>query len=149
MNQWLELFRALGQALADLAAAELAALKEELARNGKTLAVALGLFAAAAALGFWLIALLLYTVIQILAIWLPLWGASLTVTVAFVIVMAVLALIGVAKLKKLESPAATVGRRWSDHRGWWDRRLLAETPPPAALAGGAAAGDDEGAGGTP
>lgn len=149
MNQWLEMFRAIGQSLAELAAAELAALKEELARNGKTLGVALGLFAAAAAIGFWLIALLLYTAIQVLAIWLPMWGASLTVTGVFVIVVAVLALIGVAKLKKLESPAATVGRRWSDHRRWWDRRLLAETPPPAALAAGAEAGDDGEAGGTP
>lgn len=148
MSQWLELFRTLGQALAELATAELAALKEELARNGKTLAVALGLFAAAAAVGFWLIALILYTAIQVLAVWLPLWGASAVVTGVFVILVAVLALVGAAKLKKLESPGATFGRRWSDHRAWWDRRLLAEAPPPPALGEGSAA-EDEAGGGSP
>jgi hypothetical protein len=148
MNQWLEIFRALGQSLADLAAAEVAALKEELARNGKTLGLALALFGAAAVIGFWLIALFLYTVIQILAAFLmPLWAASLTVFVAILVLMAVLALIGVVKLKKLESPAVTVGRRWSDHRRWWDRRLLAETSPPAELAG--AEGGEEPDGGMP
>lgn len=148
MNQWLDLFRALGQALADLAAAELAALKEELARNGKTLGVALGLFAAAAAIGFWLIALVLYTAIQVLAIWMPLWGASAVVTGFFFLLVAALALIGALKLKKLESPAATIGRRWDGHRQWWDRRLLAETPPPGELGSEAGHGHDP-YGGTP
>lgn len=133
MSQWLELFRALGQSLADLAAAEIAALKEELAKNGRTLALALALFGAAAMTGFWLIALVLFTLIQVLAIWLPMWGASAVVTGFFLLVVAALALFGARKLKKLESPGATVGRRWSDHRRWWDRHLLAETPAPGAL----------------
>lgn len=143
MSQWLEIFRALGQSLADLAAAEVAALKEELARHGRTLGVALALFAAAAILGFWLIALVLFTLIQVLALWLPMWGASAVITGAFLAVVAALALVGAAKLKKLESPAATVGRRWSDHRRWWDRHLLAETPGPAALGAAARAGEEE------
>lgn len=133
MRQWLELFRALGQSLADLARAELAALQAELARNGRTLALALALFGAAAAAGFWLIALLLYTAIQVLALWLPMWGASLTVTGICALAVAVLALLGWVKLRRLESPAATIGRRWQDHREWWDRRLLAESPPPPEL----------------
>lgn len=133
MGEWLELLRALGQSLADLAKAELAALQAELSRNGKTLAIALGLFGAAMTVGFWLVALVIYTVIQIAAIWLPLWGASLLVTVLFALLVAALAAIGWSKLKRLESPAATFGRRWQDHREWWDRRLLAETPPPAGL----------------
>jgi hypothetical protein len=139
LNQWLDLFRALGQSLADLAAAEIAALKEELARNGRTLGLALALFGAAAVIGVWLIALVLFTLIQVLAIWLPMWGASAVVTGVFLIVVTVLALVGAMKLKKLESPAATVGRRWSGHRRWWDRHLLADTPAPAVL--GAAADD--------
>jgi hypothetical protein len=133
VGEWLELLRALGQSLADLAKAELAALQAELARNGRTLALALGLFGAALATGFWLIALLIYTVIQVLAIWLPLWGASLLVTGLFALLVATLALVGWLKLRRLESPAATFGRRWQGHRDWWDRRLLAESPPPAGL----------------
>ena len=144
MGEWLELLRALGQSLADLAKAELAALRAELERNGKTLAIALGLFGAAAAVGFWLVALVIYTVIHVLAIWLPLWGASLVVTGLFALLLATLALVGWSKLRRLESPAATFGRRWQDHREWLDRRLLAQTPPPPGLPpAGLAAGAGE------
>jgi len=131
MRPWVELFRALGQSLADLARAELAALQAELARNGRTLALALGLFGAAAVVGFWLIALVIYTLIQVLALWLPEWGASAVVTGIFALAAAVLALLGRLRLRRLESPAATLGRRWQGHREWWDRRLLAESPPAA------------------
>jgi len=133
VGEWLELLRALGQSLADLAKAELAALKAELARNGRTLAIALGLSGAALMVVFWLVWLLIYTAVQILAIWLPLWGASLVMVGVLLLLVATLALLGMSKLKRLESPAATAGRRWEDHRDWWDRRLLAETPPPAGL----------------
>jgi amino acid transporter len=134
MRQWLELFRVLGQSLADLARAELAALQAELARNGRTLALALALFGAAAAAGFWLIGLVLYTAIQgLAALGLSMWEASLTVTGFCALVVLVLALLGWVKLRRLESPAATIGRRWQDHREWWDRRLLAESPPPPEL----------------
>lgn len=126
MGAWIELFRSLGQALLDLFKAELATLRRELERSGRTLAVALGLFGAAAAVGFWLIGALIYSLIQVVAIWLPLWGASLAVTGLFAVAMAVLALVGVRKLKRIESPAATVGRRWEDHLEWWNDRLLAE-----------------------
>jgi len=126
MGAWIELFRSLGQSLLDLFKAELATLRRELERSGRTLAVALGLFGAAAAVGFWLIGALIYSLIQVVAIWLPLWGSSLAVTGLFAVAMAVLALVGVRKLKRIESPAATVGRRWEDHLGWWNDRLLAE-----------------------
>lgn len=144
MGQWIELFRALGQSLADLARAELAALQAELERNGRTLAIALALLGGAGVVGFWLVALVLYSLIQVLAIWLPLWGASLIITGLALLVVAVLALIAVSRLKRLEGPAATVGRRWRDHREWWDRRLLAEgttaTLPPRHDGG---AGDED------
>ncbi len=135
MRPWVELFRALGQSLADLARAELAALQAELARNGRTLALALGLLGAAAAVGFWLIALVLFTLVHALAaLGLAMWVASAVVTGICALAVAVLALLGRAKLRRLESPAATIGRRWRDHRGWWDRRLLAESPPAPELA---------------
>ena len=114
MGQWLEVFRALG------------------------------LFGAAAAVGFWLVALILYTLIQVLALWLPQWGAAAVVTGLTALAVAALALIGWSKLKRLESPGATLGRRWQDHREWWDRRLLA-TPAavPAAAASELPGSDDE------
>lgn len=127
MGAWIELFRSLGQALIDLAKAELATLRDELSHSGRTLAIALALFGAAAVVGFWLVGAAIYTLIQVLAIWLPLWGASLLVTGLFALVVAVLALVGAHKLKGIESPMDTAGRRWEDHLAWWNDRLLAET----------------------
>jgi hypothetical protein len=79
----------------------------------------------------------------VLALWLPPWGASAVVTGICALAVAVLALLGWVKLRRLESPAATIGRRWQDHREWWDRRLLAESPPPELPAPGSAPEEPE------
>lgn len=133
LKPWIELFRALGGALFELFRAEAAALKAELEKNGRTLAYALALFAAAAMAGFWLVALVLYTLIQVLEIWLPPWGAALVLTGAVLLVIAGLALVGMRYFKRLESPSASVQRRWQDHSRWWSQQLLAaadeEAPP--------------------
>ena len=123
---WVELLRGLGQAVLDLLAAEWAELKRELAASAKKLAVAAALFGAAAAFGFWLVAMLLYVAVQVLAIWLPHWGAALVVTGIVLAIVAVLALLGVSRLKRFEGPGVTVSRRVDDHLDWWNERLLAE-----------------------
>ncbi len=132
LGAWIELFRGLGQAYLDLLRAEWAAVRRDLARSGKRLAWAAGLFGAAAAVGFWLVATLIYTLVAVLAIWLPQWGAALVVLGLLVLVVAGLALAGVAHLKRVENPAAVVGRRYEDHLDWWDDRLLAEERQPPA-----------------
>jgi Putative Actinobacterial Holin-X, holin superfamily III len=124
MGAWLELFRSLGQALLELVRAELATIGDELATSGRRLGGALALLAAAAALAFWTVAVLVYTLIQVLALWLPLWGASATVAGLCVAVVAGLAAVGVARLKRLEGPARTLGRHLRDHQEWWNDRLL-------------------------
>ena len=123
---WVELLRGLGQSVLDLLAAEWAELKSKLAESGKNLAIAAGLFGAAAAFGFWLVALLLYLAIQIGAIWWPHWVAALVVTLAVLVVIAVVVLLALRRLKRFESPAATVSRRVDDHLDWWNEQLLAE-----------------------
>lgn len=136
MGAWLELFRSLGQALVDLVKAELAAIGDELAASGKQLGVGLALLAAAAAFGFWTAAVLIYTVIQVIALWLPLWAASAIVTGAFALVVAVLAILGIRRLRRLEGPARTLGRHLQDHREWWNAELLAGADDRPALDGG-------------
>jgi hypothetical protein len=142
MGAWIELFRALGQALIEVVKAELDEVRGRLAASGKQLGLALGLLAAALLIGFWAIALLLYTLVAVLAIWLPQWAAAAIVLGFALLVMAVLAAIGVTKLKRLENPAETVGRQWRGHLDWWNRQLLAQGgavpgPPPPPPTDGA------------
>jgi hypothetical protein len=142
MGAWIELFRALGQALIEVVKAELDEVRGRLAASGKQLGLALGLLAAALLIGFWAIALLLYTLVAVLAIWLPQWAAAAIVLGFALLVMAVLAAIGVTKLKRLENPAETVGRQWRGHLDWCNRQLLAQGgavpgPPPPPPTDGA------------
>src|SRR4051794_6620961 len=79
-REWQERLLGLREAVGELYAAESAALSRDLARWGKGFAVALVLLLAALALGFWLLALLTASLVAVLAIWLPVWGASLVTT---------------------------------------------------------------------
>lgn len=123
---WVELLRGLGQSVLDLLAAEWAELKRELAESGKNLAIAAGLFGAAAAFAFWFVALLLYLAIQVTAIWWPYWVAVLCVTLLVLLIIAVILILALRRLKRFESPGITVSRRVDDHVDWWNERLLAE-----------------------
>lgn len=126
LSPWIDLFRSLGQSYLDLLAAEWAEVKRQLALSGKRLLWSAAFFGAAAAIGFWLVALVLFLLVAVLHVWLPWWGAALTVTVVALLVVAVLGWLGLRKIQKVENPAAVVGRRYEDHLDWWDRRLLAE-----------------------
>lgn len=131
MRPWVDLFRGLGQSYLDLLAAEWAEVKRQLAQSGKRLLWSAAFFGVAAAISFWLVALVLFVLIAVLHVWLPWWGAALVVTGAVLLVVAVLAWLGVSRLQKVENPMAVVGRRYEDHLDWWDRRLLAEERPVA------------------
>lgn len=126
LSPWIDLFRSLGQSYLDLLAAEWAEIKRQLALSGKRLLWSAAFFGAAAAIGFWLVALVLFLLVAVLHVWLPWWGAALIVTAVALLVVAVLGWLGLRKIQKVENPAAVVGRRYEDHLDWWDRRLLAE-----------------------
>ena len=104
--------------------AELAGLQEDLQRSGRHFGVALGLFAGAAVLFFWLIGLLLFALIALLHIWLPLWGAALIVLALFVIAIAILAFLGMRRMRKVENPVETVRQRLDNHLDWWQHSFL-------------------------
>jgi hypothetical protein len=123
-QSWSETFQAVGSAVLGLLKAELEALEAELARSGKSLGIGLGLLAAAAAVGFWTLGVATYFLIQLIAVWLPLWAASLIVTLAFAVLVAGLAIAGLRKLKRFENPVTTVRRRVEDHMDWWHGRVL-------------------------
>lgn len=136
-QSWSEAFHALGSALLALLRAELEALERELARSGKNLGVGLGLVVAASAFGFWTLGVATYFFIQLLAIWLPLWAASLILTLVFLAVVAGLAFAGLRKLQRFENPVTTVRRRVEDHADWWHDRILGQDDGPRIDEGGA------------
>lgn len=139
-QSWSETFRALGAAVLALFKAEIEALERELARSGKTLALGLGLLAAAAALAFWTLGVATYFVIQLLAVWLPLWAASLVVTLLLAAVTGGLVFAGVKKLERFENPLTTARRRLDDHIDWWQNDLLDPAQPRRVPGGRGSAG---------
>lgn len=126
MQPWIELFRSLGEALLEVWRAELGTLQDDLQRSGRHLTVALGLFGGAVMLGFWIIGLVLFVLVSALHVWLPWWGASLVVLALFLIAAAILARLGLGKLRQVENPVQTVRRRMDSHLDWWQHGLLAQ-----------------------
>lgn len=126
MAGWIEMFRSLGEALLEVWRAELDTLQEDFGRSGRYLGVALAFLGAAAVLAFWIVGLLLFALVALLHVWLPWWGASLIVLALFVAAAAVLVRMGVNRIKKVESPVATVRRRVDNHLDWWQHGLLAQ-----------------------
>ena len=140
MTGWIDLIRSLGESLLAVLRAELAALQEDFSRSGRRLGVALGLLGGAAVLLFWMVGLLLFTLIVVLAVWLPLWAAALILLALFAIATGILASLGVRRLRQIENPMDNVRRRVDDHIDWWQNSLLADAKPVGA--GAAAARDD-------
>ncbi len=123
-GSWLELIRAVGKALLELVAAEVEALVGDLKSSGRTLGRAVLLFLVAAFLGFWILGLLLFSAVELLALWLPRWGAALSVAGAGLLAAAIVGGVGWLRVRRLESPADTVRRRVTDHVGWLQENVL-------------------------
>ena len=126
---WLGISRQLGQSLLDLLRAEFAALGSDLGASAQRILRIGGVFAAALFLLFWAIGILAYLAIELLTIVLPTWGAILSVLVVFLLAAVICGLIGKAKISRLESPAATLSRRFEDHRQWWESRIAGQNSP--------------------
>lgn len=129
MSGWIEMFRGLGESLLDVLRAEVATLQEDLSRSGRIAGGALALLGVALILLFWVVGLLIFALIAILAIWLQLWAASLIVLALFLAAASILAWLGVNRLKQAENPVLTFRRRVDDHLDWWQNTLLREQRP--------------------
>ena len=144
MSGWVEMFRGLGEALLEVLRAEVATLQEDLTRSGRIAGGALALFGVALILLFWILGLLIFSLVAVIAIWLPLWAAALTVLALFLAVAGVLSWLGMRRMQQVENPVQTFRRRVDDHLDWWQNTLLREQRPvdvePITVA---ALGDDE------
>jgi hypothetical protein len=123
MRGWIDLLRNLNGSLLAVWRAEIGALLDDLTASGRRLRGALLLLALAGSLLVLLIGTLVFAAIAGLSVVMPLWGAALTVAGVLALAVAIVAGIGVSRLKSLESPAHTVRRRLDDHLDWWNNRL--------------------------
>lgn len=123
-RDWSERLLVLRDALGELYAAEGAALSRDLQRWGKGFLVAVLLLVAALMLGFWLLAVLVGFLVALLAIWLPVWGATLVTAGILALVVGSLGWLGWRRLVKLGGPLSRVQRRWRDHFDWWQERVF-------------------------
>jgi ABC-type multidrug transport system fused ATPase/permease subunit len=133
----IELFRSLGASLLAVLRAEAEALGEDFKRSGRQLGMAVALFAGAAGLVFWMLGVVVLTIIAVLALWLPIWAAALLVAVLFALLAGLLVMLAVRQLKQLENPVDNIRRRLADHLDWWQYKLLASEPPGAGAGAGA------------
>ncbi|ERK71590.1 phage holin family protein [Leifsonia aquatica] len=100
-----ELISDLPRLLIELLKAEFAHLKAEFAAKAKYAGVGIGLFVVAAVLLFFALGVLVAAAILGLAVVLPGWASALIVFGALLVIAAVLALIGVSSLKKIQGVA--------------------------------------------
>lgn len=102
-----ELIASLPRLLIQLVKAELANLRAEYAEKAKYAGIGIGLFVVAAAFLFFALGVLVAAAILGLALVLPGWAAALIVFGALLVITAILALIGVGSLKRVNGAAPT------------------------------------------
>ena len=118
--------RDMGGALVGVVRAEISSLLAELASSGRSLVRSLVLFALAFAFGFWTLGLLVYFLVELLALRLARWGAVGIVFALFLLTALALGAWSLSRLKRIESPVATLDRRLKNHLTWWQQRVVAE-----------------------
>lgn len=123
---WKDLLRSLGDSLLEVAGAEAAALKGDLRSSGQQLSVAVAVGVSAAFFLFWWVGASGFVLFQVLAIWLPRWGAALIVATLFLVLALALALEARRRFRAIELPVDTVRRRIDDHVAWWQDQVLME-----------------------
>ena len=125
-----EVLAPLSEAALDLMRAEYGVVSSELRKSGRSLVRALlllliGLFAL-----FWAVGAAALVLLEVGSLWLPRWGAALAVVTLFLVVGGLFAALARRRLRRIEWPDATVRRRLTEHREWWDRRVSAYRPGP-------------------
>ncbi len=124
---WLGGLRGLGRAAVELLQAELGALVEDLQRSARELRSGAILSAMGAFFAFWTLGALLYAAIELVTLWLPRWGAALSVGGAFGLIALILFLVARARFRAVESPSQTVSRRLEGHSEWVEQQFLSDS----------------------
>ena len=140
---WLARAQNLGSAFFAVLKAELAAAVQELSESGRGLLRAALLLTVTLALGFWTVGLLVYFLIEMLALWLPRWGAVGAVFGLFVLGTVLFAVAAVRRARRIEPPTAMLERRFRDHTSWWQERIGGEARSSGPGAGVGLADDGE------
>lgn len=123
---WLARAQNLGSAYFAVLRAEVQAALQDLGDSGRSLLRAALLFTVTLALGFWTVGLLVYFLIEMLALWLPRWGAVGIAFGLFVLGTLAFAAAAVARARRIEPPTAMLERRFRDHAAWWQSRIGGE-----------------------
>lgn len=127
--------RGMGGAVVGVLRAELAALIGDLSASGRNLARSLVLFGLAFAFAFWTLGLLVYFLVELLALKVARWGAVGIVFGLFLATALALGAWSLSRLKRIESPAATIDRRLKNHLAWWQERIAGDSDRVAPRAG--------------
>jgi hypothetical protein len=129
---WLELARSVGEALRELARAEVAALVADLSASSRQLLRGSLLLVAAVTCGCVALASAALVGFELLALVWPRWAAALAICGASALAAVVLAALGRRRLRRVERPLALVRRRAEDHVAWWRRTFGSEEAGPAS-----------------
>lgn len=125
---WIILSRELVADLLELLDAELEAARQELGKSWRGAGWIAALSGAAVALAFWVVAVLAYALVAVFSLWLPAWGAGLSVAGLFLVAAAVLAALAWWRVKRLRNPIDVAVRRLRDHIDWWRREVSIHPP---------------------
>lgn len=120
---WLARVGGLGGAAYDLFLVEARGYAEDLGRSARLLGKLVVAGAVVFALAFWILGLVLYLGIELLALVVPRWGAVAIVAGVFVAGAAGAAFWARGIFLQLENPADTLRRRMDEHRLWWRGRI--------------------------
>jgi membrane protein len=124
MREWLELLRRLGDAVLELAGAEVDALAEDLRHGGRQAARALLLAAVAFVLAALAWSLFTLALVWGLATLIGPWQAALAVGAVYALVAAAFATAARRRWRATEPPLDMVKRRWRQQNDWFRERIL-------------------------
>ncbi|MGW1952657.1 phage holin family protein [Streptomyces sp. NPDC001920] len=100
-----ELVQEASRELTDLVRAEMRLAQTEMTQKGKRLGMGGGMFGGAGLVGFLALQAMVATAIAALAVPLPVWAAGLIITGGLLVVAAVMAAVGRAKVRQATPPA--------------------------------------------
>ena len=125
MKEWLELVRRLGDAVVEMAGAEVDALTGDIRRGGRQAARALFLIAVAFVLAALAWSLFTLALVWGLASLIGGWQAALAVGAVYAVVAVACAMTARRRWRAFEPPLDVVKRRWRDQNDWFRARILA------------------------
>jgi hypothetical protein len=124
LRSWIELLLSLREAFLEVLRAEVRSLRSDLDLSKRQFLRVISFVALAISVGFWAVGVAVFLLIQVAALWLPLWGATLVVLTLLVLVILALVTAAKSSFREIEEPASMVRRHFQDHMVWWEEEVL-------------------------